>query len=226
MIPCPICRGHTTPAGSLDFSDQRESAPRNEPIEYVKCTQCGFQFAPSMYAWPAETYRERVYNDRYWIVDPEFAEIRPSTNALGVSTMQFKRHLDYGGGNGRLSQLVSAAGRDSTSWDPFHNPCPLADLGKFDLITAFEVFEHAPDPQQLMSDLRALIAPGGRVLFTTLVSDDQPCLREWWYAQPRWGHVSLHTKKSLYLLGNKWDFTLHNRDASMHCFVDVLTPPA
>lgn len=223
MSFCPICRGRTAPMESLDFSDPRESAPRNEPIEYVKCMQCAFVYTPAMYAWSPEDYARRVYNDRYWVVDPEFREIRPKQNAAGVAHMKFTRHLDYGGGNGRLSELVTAAGRNSTTWDPFHDPRDLADMGQFDLITAFEVFEHSPDPQALMRDLRALIAPGGRVLFTTLVNDGQPSLRDWWYAQPRWGHVSLHSQKSLQILGDSYGFQVHHRDLSMHCFVDKLT---
>ncbi len=50
-----------------------------------------------------------------------------------------------GGGNGNLSEKLSAANWQSTSYDPFPNgSVNLSEIGTFDLITAFEVFEHVP----------------------------------------------------------------------------------
>jgi 2-polyprenyl-3-methyl-5-hydroxy-6-metoxy-1,4-benzoquinol methylase len=98
-------------------------------------------------------------------------------------------HLDYGGGAGLLSKLMGEKGFRSTSYDPFVNTdTDPATLGAFDLITAFEVFEHASDVNALMANLSALRKPNGIILFSTLASDGQiaPNTRlTWWYAAPR-----------------------------------------
>jgi 2-polyprenyl-3-methyl-5-hydroxy-6-metoxy-1,4-benzoquinol methylase len=92
-------------------------------------------------------------------------------------------------------------------------------LGKFDLITAFEVFEHVPDVDMLMSDLRALLAPGGIVLFSTLLSDGQILQNrrlDWWYASPRNGHISLFSRASLVLLAKRHGYTYGDMNYLFH----------
>jgi 2-polyprenyl-3-methyl-5-hydroxy-6-metoxy-1,4-benzoquinol methylase len=94
-------------------------------------------------------------------------------------------------------------------------------LGKFDLITAFEVFEHVPDVLQLVSNLSALLAPDGLVLFSTMVSDGQLKRGErinWWYAAPRNGHISLFSKTSLILLGAKEGFNFASFAEGVHAY--------
>ena len=72
--------------------------------------------------------------------------------------------------------------------------------GSFDLVTAFEVFEHVPDIDILFTDLQSLVKAEGLILFSTLLSDgeigrDRPL--SWWYASPRNGHISLFSAQSL-----------------------------
>ena len=76
--------------------------------------------------------------------------VRPKSNfeflvkTFGVNPDQIN-HLDYGGGNGLLSNFLSDKGWTSKSYDPFPKSQALIEgLGTFNLITAFEVFEHVP----------------------------------------------------------------------------------
>ena len=65
------------------------------------------------------------------------------------------RHLDYGGGRGLLSDLLREKGWRSESYDPFvDRSVSLQDLGPFDLVTAYEVFEHVPDVRRLVATSR------------------------------------------------------------------------
>lgn len=60
----------------------------------------------------------------------------------------------------------------------------LEDLApaSLDLITMTEVFEHLPDPVDMMRRLAALLRPGGLVVGTTgWVDRVQGELRDWWY---------------------------------------------
>jgi SAM-dependent methyltransferase len=197
------------------------------PVYYALCGSCGFCFAPELCAWQPEEFAAHVYNDEYVVVDPDCIETRPRANAASLLAM-FRnlppsiRHLDYGGGNGLLARVLCDAGWNSVSYDPFvDKDINVECLGKFNLITAFEVFEHVPDVQKLIADLRLLLSPSGVILFSTLLSDGdiQPNQRlTWWYASPRNGHISLFSKRSLALLAqnSSWNFGSFSRGS--HAF--------
>jgi 2-polyprenyl-3-methyl-5-hydroxy-6-metoxy-1,4-benzoquinol methylase len=137
------------------------------------------------------------------------------------------RHLDYGGGNGVLSAALFAEGFDSQSYDPFVDGALPADIGKFNLVTAFEVFEHVPDVNALVTTLGSLVDAQALVLFTTLTCDGQLARGQrltWWYASPRNGHISLYSRKSLELLGAKAGFRLASASPLLHVFWRELPP--
>jgi 2-polyprenyl-3-methyl-5-hydroxy-6-metoxy-1,4-benzoquinol methylase len=97
----------------------------------------------------------------------------------------------------------------------------LQDLGQFDLVTAYEVFEHVPDVRRLIADLAALLNPDGVVLFSTLLSDgDVSKWRplSWWYAAPRNGHISLFSAKSLAALGAIEGFAIGSFSQDLHAY--------
>jgi SAM-dependent methyltransferase len=125
-------------------------------------------------------------------------------------------------------KLLRESHWNSTSYDPFVDKNrTLCELGKFELVTAFEVFEHVPDVQKLMYELRALIAPRGLVLFSTLLSDGSLDSRQritWWYASPRNGHISLYSRKSLAILAQKNSFNCGSFSNLFHAFWNEVPP--
>jgi SAM-dependent methyltransferase len=135
-------------------------------------------------------------------------------------------HLDYGGGNGLLANILRARGWDSISYDPLLERDQNREFpGRFDLITAFEVFEHVPDLNVLLRDLDRLRAPSGILLFSTLISDGQLRARQrigWWYAAPRNGHISLFSRKSLGLLANRLSLNFGSFSDGSHVFFSTI----
>jgi SAM-dependent methyltransferase len=176
--------------------------------------------------WKPEQFREKIYNDEYTRVDPDFLETRPRENASALISAfgeraHLFRHLDYGGGNGLLTRLLLAANFQSVSYDPFADNGSIGHPGKFDLITAYEVFEHVPDVQQLMSNLCALLAPNGIILFSTLLSDGNIHRKQrlsWWYASPRNGHISLFSRQSLFVIAQQNGFKFGSFSEDLHIF--------
>ena len=215
--PCSVCGGPSEWLDAVDFNKSCEEArgtslPRSGVlVAYALCGNCGFCFAPQICAWPAETFERWIYNDAYVQVDPDYLGERPRSNAevLGKLFPQTPtaRHLDYGGGNGMLANILREGGWDSRSYDPFlERGQAHQSRGQFDLITAFEVFEHVPDVNALIRDLDQLRTPTGIALFTTLVSDGEVRPNRpisWWYAAPRNGHISLFSRKSLGVLASR-----------------------
>jgi SAM-dependent methyltransferase len=237
--PCPICDASSVLLDVVDFNKSCEELSgkflplSGIPIYYSLCDQCGFCFASEMYEWTLDQFEHKIYNEEYLEVDPDYVQKRPSLNAAALVEM-FGRsgtginHLDYGGGHGLLSDLMRDSGWKSASYDPFVDRAMQIDqLGKYDLITAFEVFEHVPDVKQLASDLSMLLNPEGIVLFSTLLSDGHILPRQrlsWWYASPRNGHISLFSTNSLRALGAGAEFRCRSFSEGFHAFWRVAPP--
>lgn len=76
--------------------------------------------------------------------------------------------LDFGGGNGATTEYLKASGfTNALSYDPISRPDDPLPAHLFDLVTCFEVLEHANNPMDIGRRLAALSK--GMVLFSTLV---------------------------------------------------------
>ena len=236
---CPVCAGVASLLDSVDFNkscEEASGAPLSASgilVDYALCGTCGFCFAPEIMAWDLAQFTARIYNDEYAKVDPEYQTIRPQKNAATLISAfgdraQSIRHLDYGGGNGQLVQHLRQAHWQSTSYDPFvEGEAGFAQLGQFDLITAFEVFEHVPDVHALMVTLCTLRAPDGLILFSTRLSDGYIHPNQkltWWYAAPRNGHISLFSKASLGILAQSHALNLHSFSEGTYLMFENIPP--
>lgn len=234
---CPVCSGASPLLDVVDFNKTCEEIKgkffdlSGTPVYYALCGKCGFCFAPELLAWSPEEFKQRIYNEEYVLVDPDCIEARPRQNAENLigsfgDRAHAIKHLDYGGGNGQLSKLLNKANWQSTSYDPFINlNVDINGLGKFDLITAFEVFEHVSDVKTLMSNLNTMLGPNGIILFSTLLTDGniQKNRRiDWWYASPRNGHISLFSRESLSILAKQYGLNFGSFSAGFHVFFTEL----
>jgi SAM-dependent methyltransferase len=230
---CSVCGGQCSLLDVVDFNKSCEEARgkflglAGIPVYYALCSKCGFCFTPELATWKLEEFEERIYNNEYIFVDPDYVETRPRANAANLLSIFGDqacsiKHLDYGGGSGLLVKLLRESNWQSTSYDPFvDRNVGIEELGKFDLITAFEVFEHVPDVQGLMSNLLSLLSPSGLVLFSTLLSDGNLHSNQrinWWYASPRNGHISLFSKNSLSMLAQKSGINFGSFSEGFHVF--------
>ncbi|MDR0378350.1 MAG: class I SAM-dependent methyltransferase [Candidatus Accumulibacter sp.] len=233
---CPVCGGTCPLLDVVDFNKSCEDGRGRGggdfnlagiPVYYVRCVDCGFCFAPEFSAWSPEEFKARIYNDEYVLVDPDYTGARPRLNAASLLSMfpglpESVRHLDYGGGDSLLVNILRESNWNSVSYDPLvDGSVDAGSLGNFDLITAFEVFEHVPDVQKLISDLCRLLVPGGIVLFSTVLSDGHIHARQrlnWWYASPRNGHISLFSRKSLSILARSRNLIFGSFSEGFHTF--------
>ncbi len=229
---CPVCAAEAPLYDVVDFNRSCEENNgtflplAGEPVYYCLCRTCGYLFAPMFQDWTRERFLERIYNDDYIAVDPDYTEGRPQQNRGDLNTMfgphkGLFSHLDFGGGDGHLSRLLREDGWDSSSWDPFFDPGSSLDGRKFDLITAFEVFEHAPDPHAMMRQLTSAAHEGTFIYFSTFVHDKAVRLNErinWWYVGPRNGHVGVFSRHSLGLLGDRFGYRHGSFTDYQHCY--------
>lgn len=207
--PCKVCGGESALFGVVDFhkscieAQGKRLALSGRPVYYRRCGQCGFVFTTAFDAWDFAAFGENIYNGDYIVVDPDFAELRPSGNAKLVAgafpeAKQSITILDYGGGAGLFAAKLRSEGFNAATYDPFSEFKEMPS-DKFDLVTSFEVMEHVPEPKSTVAAMVSLLKKPGAILFSTLV---QPAEFEsvglnWWYAAPRNGHISLYSTQAL-----------------------------
>ena len=229
--PCQICGSVARQIDAVDFNKSCEEfrgvflPPSNSLITYYLCEKCGFCFAPEFLSWSMKDFSRHIYNRDYLRVDPDYKEARPNAQAemieslLGPEKARIS-HLDYGSGNGLLSRRLRKRGWKSDAYDPFANPdLSVTEMGSYDLVTAFEVFEHVPGVKGLLSELASVTKRNGILLFSTLLSDGHIVSGrklDWWYASPRNGHVSLYSSTSLSMALSLKGFKLISLSPGLH----------
>ena len=225
---CKICSGPSPLFGVIDFhkscieAQGRRFAPSGYPVYYRRCSVCSFAFTTAFDTWTYADFHQQIYNEDYIKVDPNFVEVRPTTNAqVMADTFQGSRTsihiLDYGGGSGLTADLLRRQGFSAKTYDPFSefNEIPTE---RFDLISCFEVMEHVPSPRETVARMISLLMETGAILFSTLVqpAEFDTIGLNWWYAGPRNGHVSLYSELSLELLFQPYGMRVRSFSEGVH----------
>jgi 2-polyprenyl-6-hydroxyphenyl methylase/3-demethylubiquinone-9 3-methyltransferase len=229
---CKCCGATAFLCGVVDFHKNCESHKRKVldvagvPIYYHRCPECRFIFTTAFDHFTKEDFRRHIYNDDYVLVDPEYQQVRPKVNAELVSSLfphaRPTRILDYGGGEGRLAELLHPAGFPHVdTYDPFVPRHADKPAGRYDCVISFEVLEHSTDPARTLADMIDSVTDPGLILFSTLLqpADIEYIGLHWWYAAPRNGHVSLYSQASLERLVQPFGFGLGSFNDNLHVLI-------
>jgi len=134
------------------------------------------------------------------------------------------RFLDYGGGYGLFVRMMRDCGYDFYWFDRFcRNIFARGFEGEagsqYELLTAFEVFEHLADPA---AELEEMLKLSKNILFATeLVPDSGPKPGEWWYYGLEHGqHISFYKKKSLQALADRFRLKLYSDNKAIHLLTE------
>nr|MBP9120701.1 class I SAM-dependent methyltransferase [Ignavibacterium sp.] len=122
----------------------------------------------------------------------------------------------YAGGYGVFTRLMRDIGFDFYWHDPYTQNLfangfekDIKPDSRFELITAFEVFEHLVNPKEEISKMLRL---SDTIVFSTeLLPREIPEPKDWWYYGFNHGqHISFYSEKTLRALANQLKLNYYN----------------
>ena len=215
---CKICQKATKCIFETDVLNRYKA-------KYFKCLNCGFIQTEKPY-WLEEAYKSAITDLDLGLISRNifFSEI---INKIILNTFSHNsKFLDYAGGCGIFTRLMRDKGlnfyrEDKYCTNLFAKTFDVKDLKekqKFELVTAFEVFEHFENP---IKDIKKIFKYSDSIIFSTELQPEIEISNEhdWWYFTPETGqHVSFYTLKSLELLARKYGYNFYSNSSNLHLF--------
>ena len=207
-IPCKICQAPASLAFTTRVLDRFDAT-------YCRCGACGFLFADDPY-WLAESYNQPITSSDIGILARNLNSVRMVASLLNACFNPDGTFADYGGGYGIFVRMMRDRGFNFFRDDKY---CPNlfangfdtteSNCDRFDLITAFELFEHWVSPTH---ELEQLLQKTDTVIFTTeLLPTPLPSPNSWWYYGFEHGqHISFYTSKTLDMLAAQFGLTCYH----------------
>ena len=195
-------------------------------VSYFQCTNCQFLQTEEAH-WLDEAYSSGAISALDTGIISRNLLLREKTKNIllklfnGFSKF---RALDYGGGEGIFVRMMRDLGYNFYRYDLYADNLyarffDLRDMPKgtsFNILTAFEVFEHLADP---LDEIKKMLEFSGILLFSTELqpSEEKKELEDWWYIAPETGqHVSFYNVASLEKIANLLDMNFYTDHMSLH----------
>jgi hypothetical protein len=190
---------------------------------YFRCSQCGFIQTEKPH-WLGEAYESAITSLDVGLVYRNLEMVGVTERLIDENFDREARFLDFAGGYGLFVRLMRDKGYNFFRQDKF---CPnlfatnydLYDLPpttRFELVTAFEVFEHLPDP---CHETQRMLELSDSIFFTTEIvpSSQIAGAEDWWYFAPETGqHISFFSRKALDVLAAQVNCYLWTNNLTTH----------
>jgi glycosyltransferase involved in cell wall biosynthesis len=221
-IKCKICESDCRHFASAKVLGKYD-------IDYFQCSNCGFVQTEEPY-WLDEAYSQPIASSDVGLAYRNLSFSQFTKNLLFNLFNHQEKFLDYGGGYGLFVRLMRDAGFDFYWFDKFCQnlfaqgfEVDATKNNPFELVTAFEVFEHLVHP---ISELEYILRFSRNILFSTeLLPESNPQPDEWWYYVLHEGqHIAIYTAKSLAIIAAKFNLNLYSNGSSLHLLTEKELP--
>ncbi|NJO18927.1 MAG: glycosyltransferase [Spirulinaceae cyanobacterium RM2_2_10] len=172
--------------------------------------------------WLAEAYQNPIARADYGLLARNIVFAQLTFKVIVNLFDPQAQFLDYGSGYGTLVQLMWYLGLDFYGHDRYCEHKFALDRKReelsgetYELVTAFEVIEHLPNP---VEDLHAISQLTDSILLSTeLLPDSNPEPQAWpYYALEEGQHIGIHTPESMRILAEALQLNLYTNNASIH----------
>jgi hypothetical protein len=212
-MKCKICDNKTHNIFSAKILDKHN-------IKYCYCEYCGFLQTEEPY-WLKEAYGDLISIIDTGIMARNIDSSKITAVILYFLFNKYGQFLDYGGGYGIFTRLMRDIGFDYYWYDP--QSINLLARGfeikgkncKYELVTAFEVFEHFVEP---IKEFESMLQFSDNILFSTeLLPSTLPKPEEWWYYALESGqHISFYSYKTLRYIAQKYNMNISSNGINIH----------
>lgn len=213
---CKICNNESELIFSKKILGKYEA-------RYFQCEKCEFIQIENPH-WLKEAYESAIFHLDTGLVSRNlyFSSI---TEKLILKHFSYhEKFIDYGGGYGLFVRLMRDKGfnfyrQDNYCQNLFAQYFDISDLKeidrKFELLTAFELFEHLENP---LAEIEHMLRFSDSILFSTeLQPNNIKEHTDWWYFGPESGqHISFYTKKSLEIIAKKFGLNFYTNGSTLH----------
>jgi len=205
MERCRLCAGTTHHLFNLQVMDRYD-------VRYMECDDCGSAQTEAPH-WLAEAYAiPGVHVDVGQAARVVATWLRLNSLFEQIGVDKDARCVDYGGSAGLLTRLMRDSGYNFYAYDKYDGS-KYANYFKIDtfsectpnIVTAFEVFEHFPEPRQSL--LEILRTTTDLIIFSAVFYERQG--PEWPYLIPFCGqHVFFYSQHGLATFADQQGFDL------------------
>lgn len=220
---CNVCSHALEPFANARIMDRYD-------ICYYQCSHCGFVQTESPY-WLDEAYSNVINKSDIGLVGRNIRLAQLTYSVVNFIFENRGKFVDYGGGYGLFVRLMRDKGMRFYRYDPlcenlFANSFDADFTGKerYELATAFEVFEHLTEP---LAEIQKILRFAPSIFFSTiLLPPERPRPQEWWYYGLDHGqHVSIYSRKSLEIIGERFGLRLYTNGHSYHLLTNQSISP-
>lgn len=188
---------------------------RKHDVKYFKCDNCGHLFTQEPF-WLDEAYSRSINLSDTGLLDRNIYFSKILSLLIFFCFNKNGSFLDYAGGYGVFTRLMRDIGFDFYWHDPYTQNLfangfegDLKNNSKYELLTAFEVFEHLVNPKE---ELERMLCLSDTIIFSTeLMPQEIPDPKDWWYYGFNHGqHISFYTEKTLSTLAHQNKLNYYN----------------
>ena len=203
QINCKICNSKA----SLAFNSKVLS---KYYVKYFKCPGCGYLFTENPY-WLDEAYKNPINISDTGIMARNIYFSKIVSAILYFCFDKSAKYLDYAGGYGIFTRIMRDIGFDFYWHDDFTTNLLARGFEKsesrYELLTAFEVFEHFVNP---IDEVKKMTELSDNVLFSTVTIPDEIPSKDWWYYGFEHGqHISFYSETTLKTIAKKFGMNIY-----------------